>query len=84
MFALDHAEFGVEKGEIVVILGPSGSGKSTLLNILGGLDKLTEGSMLVDGTNLEKMSAKELELYRRGEAWIRIPVLQSDAGSDCA
>ena len=46
VFALDHAEFGVEKGEIVVILGPSGSGKSTLLNILGGLDKLTEGSML--------------------------------------
>ena len=67
VFALDHAEFGVEKGEIVVILGPSGSGKSTLLNILGGLDKLTEGSMLVDGTNLEKMSAKELELYRRNQ-----------------
>ena len=65
VFALDHAEFGVEKGEIVVILGPSGSGKSTLLNILGGLDKVTEGSMLVDGTDLEKMSAKELELYRR-------------------
>ena len=61
VFALDHAEFGVEKGEIVVILGPSGSGKSTLLNILGGLDKVTEGSMLVDGTDLEKMSAKELE-----------------------
>ena len=65
VFALDHAEFGVEKGEIVVILGPSGSGKSTLLNILGGLEKVTEGSMLVDGTDLEKMSAKELELYRR-------------------
>ena len=65
VFALDHTEFGIEKGEIVVILGPSGSGKSTLLNILGGLDKLTEGSMLVDGTDLEKMSAKELELYRR-------------------
>lgn len=53
------------KGEIVVILGPSGSGKSTLLNILGGLDKATEGNMVVDGTDLEKMSAKELELYRR-------------------
>ena len=65
VFALDHTEFGIEKGEIVVILGPSGSGKSTLLNILGGLDKVTEGSMLVDGTDLEKMSAKELELYRR-------------------
>ena len=55
VFALDHTEFGIEKGEIVVILGPSGSGKSTLLNILGGLDKVTEGSMLVDGTDLEKM-----------------------------
>ena len=55
----------MEKGEIVVILGPSGSGKSTLLNILGGLDKATEGNMVVDGTDLEKMSAKELELYRR-------------------
>ena len=40
VFALDHTEFGIEKGEIVVILGPSGSGKSTLLNILGGLDKV--------------------------------------------
>ena len=55
----------MEKGEIVVILGPSGSGKSTLLNILGGLDKATAGELLVDGKNLEKMSVKELELYRR-------------------
>ena len=55
----------MEKGEIVVILGPSGSGKSTLLNILGGLDKATEGCLMVDGVDLEKMSAKELELYRR-------------------
>ena len=55
----------MEKSEIVVILGPSGSGKSTLLNILGGLDKATEGSMIVDGKDLEKMSAKELEIYRR-------------------
>ena len=65
VYALDHADFSMEKGEIVVILGPSGSGKSTLLNILGGLDKATEGSLMVDGLDLEKMSAKELELYRR-------------------
>lgn len=65
VYALNHTDFSMEKGEIVVILGPSGSGKSTLLNILGGLDKVTKGSMVVDGKNLEKMSAKELELYRR-------------------
>ena len=65
VYALDHMDFSMEKSEIVVILGPSGSGKSTLLNILGGLDKATEGSMIVDGKDLEKMSAKELEIYRR-------------------
>ena len=67
VFALEHPDFSMEKGEIVVILGPSGSGKSTLLNILGGLDKVTEGSMLVDGKDLELRSAKELELYRRNQ-----------------
>ena len=67
VYALDHTNFSMEKGEVVVILGPSGSGKSTLLNILGGLDKVTEGSMMVDGVNLEKMSAKELEVYRRNK-----------------
>ncbi len=65
VYALDHTEFCMEQGEIVVILGPSGSGKSTLLNILGGLDRLTEGSMVVNGKHLEKMSARELEIYRR-------------------
>ena len=65
VYALDHTGFSMEKGEIVVILGPSGSGKSTLLNILEGLDKATEGCLMVDGVDLEKMSAKELELYRR-------------------
>ena len=65
VYALGHTDFSMEKSEIVVILGPSGSGKSTLLNILGGLDKATEGSMIVDGKDLEKMSAKELEIYRR-------------------
>ena len=48
-----------------MILGPSGSGKSTLLNILGGLDKATEGMLLVNGRDIEKMAAKELEAYRR-------------------
>lgn len=65
VYALNHADFGMDKGEVAVILGPSGSGKSTLLNILGGLDKATEGTLTVDGRNLEKMSARELEAYRR-------------------
>ncbi len=65
VLALNHTDFSIEKGEIVVILGPSGSGKSTLLNILGGLDRATEGSMTVDGNDLEKMTSKELEIYRR-------------------
>lgn len=65
VFALNHADFSMEKGEVVVILGPSGSGKSTLLNILGGLDKATGGTLLVNGRDIEKMAAKELEAYRR-------------------
>lgn len=65
VFALNHTDFSIEKGEIVVILGPSGSGKSTLLNIIGGLDRATEGSITVDGNDLEKMTSKELEIYRR-------------------
>ena len=62
---LDSVNLTINDGETLVILGGSGSGKSTLLNILGGLDKVTEGSMIVDGKDLERMSAKELEIYRR-------------------
>ena len=53
VFALDHAEFGVEKGEIVVILGPSGSGKSTLLRCINKLETLTKGNILLDGKNID-------------------------------
>ncbi len=48
-----------------MLLGPSGSGKSTLLNILGGIEKLDSGSLLLEGKNLEAMSDKELLNYRR-------------------
>lgn len=65
VYALDHADFCMEKGEIAVILGPSGSGKSTLLNILGGLDRATAGTLAVEGRELGAMSSKELEAYRR-------------------
>ena len=47
--ALHDASFTIEKGEICVIVGPSGAGKTTLLNILGGMDSLTSGHVLIDG-----------------------------------
>lgn len=65
VYALNHADFSMDKGEVAVILGPSGSGKSTFLNILGGLDKATEGMLVVAGRDIGKISAKELEAYRR-------------------
>ena len=67
VWALNHADFEIGKGEIAVILGPSGRGKSTLLNILGGLDTADEGSITVDGERLSDMSQKTLEKYRRND-----------------
>ena len=55
----------IERGEFCVLLGPSGSGKSTLLNIIGGIDGADEGSITIDGEQLEDMTEKKLSLYRR-------------------
>lgn len=55
----------IAKGEFCVLLGPSGSGKSTLLNIIGGIDAADEGSIVIDGEQLEDMAEKNLSLYRR-------------------
>ena len=63
--ALDSACFSMEKGEIGVILGASGSGKSTLMNMIGGIDKLDEGSITVDGVEISGYSQKQLVEYRR-------------------
>lgn len=63
--ALDKTTFSIEKGELVVILGPSGAGKTTALNILGGMDKVTSGEVIVDGKKINKLKEKELIKYRR-------------------
>jgi putative ABC transport system ATP-binding protein len=55
----------VHPGELVAVMGPSGSGKSTLLNLAGGLDRATAGQVLVDGTELGELSAKQLARLRR-------------------
>ena len=57
--------FEIEKGEICVIVGASGAGKTTLLNILGGMDSLTEGSVILDGQEISAYNAKQLTTYRR-------------------
>lgn len=62
---LKGIDFGVEKGEICVLLGPSGSGKSTLLNIIGGIDHADSGYISINGEKTEDMDEKKLTLYRR-------------------
>lgn len=62
--AVDGISFEIPKGEFVVILGPSGAGKSTLLNLLGGMDTVTSGSILVDGEDISKYNKSELTKYR--------------------
>lgn len=63
-YALNHVNFNIPQGELVVILGPSGAGKSTLLNLLGGMDTVTSGSITVDGEAIENYSKNALAKYR--------------------
>ena len=63
--ALDGVNFEVEQGQVVVVAGASGAGKSTILNILGGMDTVTSGSVIVDGKHVDAMNEKELTDYRR-------------------
>ena len=63
--ALRDATFTVGQGELCVIVGPSGAGKTTLLNILGGMDTLTSGKILLGGEEISAYSARKLTTYRR-------------------
>lgn len=65
--ALDGVNLEIDQGEFVVILGPSGAGKSTLLNLLGGMDKVTSGSIFVGDNEISKYTDKELTRYRANE-----------------
>jgi ABC-type lipoprotein export system ATPase subunit len=60
--ALDGVDLVIDEGEMLAVMGPSGSGKSTLLNMLGGLDRPTEGQVLIDGQDLSEV--KNLDTFR--------------------
>ena len=62
--ALDNVSFSVKKGEFVLVIGSSGSGKSTLLNMVGLLDRPTEGRVLVDGFDTSDLTDNEISAFR--------------------
>lgn len=78
--ALDNANFEINKGELVVIVGPSGAGKTTALNVLGGMDSVTSGDVVIDGrnvnnyneNNLQNIEEKILGLYSSSIIWFKI------------
>ena len=65
--ALKDTSFSIDKGELVVILGPSGAGKTTCLNILGGMDNVTSGKVIVAGRDITKYNKRKLVKYRRSD-----------------
>lgn len=65
--AVKNVSFEIEKGDFAVVLGPSGAGKTTVLNILGGMDKVNSGSIVIDDKDISKATNNELMLYRRND-----------------
>ncbi len=65
--AVDDVSFSIDRGEFVIVLGASGAGKSTILNLLGGMDHVTEGSIVVDGNDISKYNKKMMTKYRRDD-----------------
>ena len=77
VLALQGLDLTVEKGELTALIGNSGSGKSTFLNMIGGLDRPSAGSLLVDGKNLFTMGERELVL-RMGKANKKTILVEAD------
>ena len=65
--AVTNVNFEVEHGEFAVVLGPSGAGKTTVLNLLGGMDRASDGNIFVGEQNIAALNDKQLNLYRRSE-----------------
>ena len=65
--ALNGINLSINQGEFVVVLGPSGAGKSTLLNLLGGMDTVTSGSIIIGEDDISKYDNKELTRYRAND-----------------
>lgn len=65
--ANDNINLSIDEGELVIIVGASGAGKTTLLNLIGGMDTLSDGEIIVDKKNLSTMNEKELTKYRRDD-----------------
>ena len=82
--ALKNINISVQQGEFVAIVGASGSGKSTLLHLLGGIDKPTSGSVIVDGADIYTLREKELAVFRRRkvgfifQSYNLVPVLTAE------
>ena len=62
--ALDGINIEIERGEYISLMGPSGSGKSTLFNMIGALDRPTEGQVYIDGQNMSQLSQKQIAAFR--------------------
>ncbi|MCX7709839.1 MAG: ABC transporter ATP-binding protein [Clostridia bacterium] len=82
--ALKDANISIKQGEFVAVVGPSGSGKSTMLHLLGGLDRPTSGSVIIDGKDIYSLSEKERSIFRRRKVgfvfqfYNLIPVLSAE------